>query len=405
MQTWYKKVLAQNVPVSKGSPFYIPQKQIGPSELDRQIDREIFEKREKTMMSELKTCVFRYFADLNLNRQNPKIDFKASYKTDKAIASLEAFIRFNDTPGQVLFNDKYKILDIEIRLASMVNYLQKELQEISGSATKPKVNILFNGKSVGLPDTSEAPSEAYFSISSLNQLLSIKHNGLKFDGKNPIVFYSRKAGGSEIMLKILNPSAYKNWKLDRSPEVGVFYGLKESISPSDLAVCSKKTDKGVSIKFLDTEDDYGRAKDIKDGWNIENGWIAFDSLDKMRDSDLRSLFVMQSDNYKLFYPSEYESGGWGENKWYRDKRFEELNKRRMDIEKSIGNGYPQEHNPIIMMYYGLLGTPRMSFYQIANLLNATPKEIEKLLTYTIRELPPKGKKNLRKLLHSQDSPK
>jgi hypothetical protein len=399
MQTWYKKVIAQNVPVSKGSPFYVPQKQVGPSELDKQIDRENFEKREKTMMSELKTCVFRYFADLNLNRQNPKIDFKASYRTDKAVASLEAFIRFNDTPGAVLFNDKHKILDIEVRLASMVNYLQKELQEISGSATKPKVNILFNGKSVRLPASSEAPSEAYFSISSLNQLLNIKRNGLKFNGRNPIVFYSRKAGGSEIMLRILNPSEHKNWKLDRSPDVGVFYGLKESIPPSHLVVCSKKTDKGVPIKFLDTEEGYRGIKDIKDGW------IAFDSLDKMSDSDLRSLFMMQSDNYKLFYPSEYESGGWGENKWYRDKRFEELNKRKIEVEKLIGSGFSWEHREVIMMYYGLLGIPRMSFQQIANLLRTTPREIEKLLASAIRELSSKEKKNLKKLLHSQNSQK
>ena len=161
MQTWYKKVIAQNVPVSKGSPFYIPQKQVGPSELDKQIDRETFEKREKTMMSELKICVFRYFSDMNLNRQDPKIDFKASYKTDKAVASLEVFIHFNDIPGQNHFDDKYKIKDIEFRLASVISDMQDELQTISGSATKPKVNIFFNGKKSKEIIPSEAPSEVF----------------------------------------------------------------------------------------------------------------------------------------------------------------------------------------------------------------------------------------------------
>ena len=191
-------------------------------------------------------------------------------------------------------------------------------------------------------------------------------------------------------MRLSNPSIYKNWKLDRSPEIGVFYALNESVSPGDLVICSKMNDKGFSSKYLDTENGYKLLKDI---------WIQFDSLDNMDDSDLKSLFIRQTDYYKLFFPTNGEAGGWGGNAWYRNKKIDELNKRRIVINKVLKNVFFSGINEeILIMYYGLLGEKRMSVNQIANFFRTNQSEIDKLLLTAIKELGEKGNMKLKELV-------
>lgn len=148
MQTWYKKVLAQNAPVSRGSPFYIPQKQVGPSELDRRIDRENLEKAEKILTSELKVCIFRHLKGIGfkgLSYKDERISFKAIYRTDKKIASLIITIDFvtwaktYDNCCRFISNTYPKFLMVKEALVA-------ELKEVSGSLTNPKIIVLIDGK-------------------------------------------------------------------------------------------------------------------------------------------------------------------------------------------------------------------------------------------------------------------
>ena len=389
MQTWYKKVIAQNVPVSKGSPFYVPQKQVGPSELDKQIDRENFEKREKTMMSELKTCVFRHFQDLRLNVKNPKIDIKAYYKTDKAIANLDVSISFYDA---FEFQDKNRLRDTALRLSLVIPPMQKELQEISGSDGKPNVQLFFNGKKLEEIKSKETlvpqkiPSGAYYVVPNLKRMFEIKTNGFAYDGDTPLVFYSQKPEKKTFpILRIRNPGKYKKWKASSSKERLAFYELRESVSVSDIDVCPTYVGKVESIMAFDESRGEFREE-----------LILFRSISEMSNEDLRGLFIIRSDLYKtLFPPDDIKPSWYGFN-----EKQNKLNNRRSELERKIGSIDSPEMK-VLVMRYGLLGEKPASPQQISLFFRIPIKTVEEMISKAMTKLNAKQKKNLKLLIDSQ----